>query len=59
MNAAELPLAEGLVEEGYLFAKLLRTEEAQVNMRRFLDLGGQTREAELHMRDLCEKLGAD
>ena len=59
VNAAELPLAEGLVEEGYLFAKLLRTEEAQVNMRRFLDLGGQTREGELHMGDLCEKLGAD
>ncbi len=46
VNAAELPLAQGLVEEDYLFQTLLRTEAAQRNMRRFLELGGQTREAE-------------
>ncbi len=57
MNAAELPLKEGLVEEAYFFAKLLRTKGAQENMRRFLDLGGQTRGGELAMGDLCEKLG--
>jgi enoyl-CoA hydratase/carnithine racemase len=57
VNAAELPLAEGLVEEGYLFQRLTRTESAQTNMRRFLDLGGQTREAELAMGALCAQLG--
>jgi enoyl-CoA hydratase/carnithine racemase len=57
VNAADLPLAEGLVEEGYLFQRLLRTEGAQKNMRRFLDLGGQTHEAEIEMGALCEQLG--
>jgi enoyl-CoA hydratase/carnithine racemase len=57
VNAAERPLAEGLVEEGYLFQKLIRTPGAQTNMRRFLDLGGQTHEAEMAMGSLCEQLG--
>ncbi len=57
VNAAELPLKEGLVEEGYLFARSLRTQGAQQNMRRFLELGGQTREAELEMGELAAKLG--
>jgi enoyl-CoA hydratase/carnithine racemase len=49
VDAAALPLDEGLVEEGYLFQTLLRTDAAQVNMRRFLELGGQTREGELEV----------
>ena len=57
VNASELPLPQGLVEEGYLFQRLLRTKGAQENMRRFLDLGGQKREAELAMGVLCEQLG--
>ncbi len=59
VNAAELPLEEGLVEEAYLFQSLLRTKGAQENMRRFLDLGGQTREAELEMGKLAGKLGKE
>jgi len=59
VNAAELPLEEGLVEEAYLFQSLLRTQSAQENMRRFLDLGGQTREAELEMGELAGKLGKE
>ncbi|MEE2674790.1 MAG: enoyl-CoA hydratase/isomerase family protein [Myxococcota bacterium] len=55
VNAAELPLAEGLVEEAYLFQRLLRTEDAQRNMRRFLELGGQTREGELEVADLSSR----
>jgi enoyl-CoA hydratase/carnithine racemase len=55
--AAE-PLPEpGLLEEAYLFQTLLRTPSARRNMRRFVDLGGQTREAELAMGELCAKLG--
>jgi len=37
----------------------LRTDEAKRNLQEFLALGGQTREAELHMGDLCARLGED
>lgn len=57
VNAAEQPLAEGLAEEAYLFQKLLRTEEAQHSMRRFLEIGGQTRDGELHVNELSGRLG--
>jgi len=57
VDAAELPLEQGLIEEAYLFQKSLRTKGAQQNMRRFLDLGGQTRDAELEMGALSGRLG--
>lgn len=57
VNAAELPLAEGLVEEAYLFQRLLRTDGAQQNMRKFLQIGGQTREGELRVGELGGELG--
>lgn len=57
VNEAETPLAEGLVEEAFLFQQLLRTEDAQRNMRRFLDIGGQTREGELEVDRLSGRLG--
>jgi enoyl-CoA hydratase/carnithine racemase len=57
VNAAEKELREGLADEGYLFQQLVRTPEAQANMRRFLKIGGQTREGELRMGELCERLG--
>ena len=56
VNAAELPLAEGLIEEAYFFQRLLRTEEAQRNMRRFLEIGGQAREGELDVAELGARL---
>jgi len=59
VNAAERPLIDGLYEEAYLFERLLRTDEAKRNLQKFLALGGQTREAELHMGDLCARLGED
>lgn len=49
-------LAEGMVEEAYLFQQLLRTQDAQHNMRRFLELGGQTRDGELEVGELSGKL---
>lgn len=55
-NATDLPLREGLLEEQYLFQQLLRTEEAQPTMRRFLEIGGQTREGELRMGELAAEL---
>jgi len=57
VNQAESPLEEGLVEEAYLFQHLLRTEDAQRNMRRFLEIGGQTRDGELEVDRLSGKLG--
>ena len=59
VNAAARPLIDGLYEEAYLFERLLRTDEAKRNMQKFLELGGQTREAELHMGELCARLGED
>jgi enoyl-CoA hydratase/carnithine racemase len=59
VDAADRPLNEGLVEEAYLFQELLRTAGAQHNMRRFLELGGQTREGELKVGELNRRLGDD
>ena len=56
VDAADRPLAEGLVEEAYLFQRLLRNESAQQNMRRFLQIGGQTREGELRVNELATQL---
>jgi enoyl-CoA hydratase/carnithine racemase len=56
LNAERLPLAEGLLEEAYLFQQTLRDPEAKAAMRRFLELGGQTREAELRVGDLVTEL---
>ena len=57
VNAAELPLNEGLAEEAYLFQRLLRTDGAQTNMAKFLEIGGQTREGELRVGELNAELG--
>ena len=57
VNAAQMPLAEGLVEEAYLFQRLLRTDSAQKNMSRYLEIGGQTREGELRVNELNAELG--
>ncbi|MED5293176.1 MAG: hypothetical protein VYB56_04895 [Actinomycetota bacterium] len=55
-NADTLPLNEGLMEERYLFQCLLRTQEAEPAMRSFLDVGGQTREAEKRMGQLVTEV---
>ena len=55
-NAETLPLSEGLMEERFLFQKLLRTQEAAPAMRSFLDAGGQTREAENRMGELVTEV---
>ena len=57
VNGAELDLAEGLRREAYLFQRLLRTDGAQRNMRRFLEIGGQTPEDELRVGELGGELG--
>ena len=57
VNASVKPLAEGLADEAHLFDILLRTPEAKANMARFMEIGGQTREGELRMGELCAELG--
>jgi enoyl-CoA hydratase/carnithine racemase len=47
VNAAELPTVEGLLEEEHYFYQSLATEEAQKRMAKFMELGGQTRQAEV------------
>ncbi|HET6470418.1 MAG TPA: enoyl-CoA hydratase/isomerase family protein [Pseudomonadales bacterium] len=56
INSADKPLSEGLPDEAYLFQRTLRTEGAQRNMRRFLEMGGQTREGELKVAELMAKV---
>ena len=56
MNAAELPTVEGLLEEADCFNRSLPTAAARRRMARFLELGGQTREAELALGGLVERL---
>ena len=58
VDCAALPLEQGLIEESFLFDSLLRTADAQKNMQRFLEYGGQTREVELEVDLLSAKLGA-
>ena len=57
VDCSALPLREGLIEEAFLFDSLLRTQDAQKNMRRFLEYGGQTREGELEVDRLSGRLG--
>lgn len=57
VDGAESRLADGLTEEAYLFQCLLRTNDAQRNMQRFLEIGGQTREGELEVDRLSGELG--
>ena len=59
VNGSELPLIEGQRNEAYLFQRLLRTDDAQRNMRRFLEIGGQTREGELRVGALGGELGSE
>ena len=56
INNAEKPLSEALPDEAFLFQRTLRTEGAQRNMRRFLEMGGQTREGELKVGELMAKV---
>jgi enoyl-CoA hydratase/carnithine racemase len=57
VDAAE-PRREGLLEEAYLFQRLLRTADAQAAMTRFMQAGGQTREGELRLAELCEDVAS-
>jgi enoyl-CoA hydratase/carnithine racemase len=57
INSADKPLAEGFRDESYLFQQLVRSDSGRRNMRKFLDLGGQTRAGELKIQELNGLLG--
>jgi enoyl-CoA hydratase/carnithine racemase len=56
VNASELPTVEGLIEEAHYFNQSVATPEAQKRMAILMELGGQTREAELELDAFAEKL---
>jgi enoyl-CoA hydratase/carnithine racemase len=58
IDASAKPLEEGLRDESFLFQSLLREDSAQRNMKRFLEIGGQTREGELRVAELSGEVGA-
>jgi enoyl-CoA hydratase/carnithine racemase len=56
VNAAELPTFAGLLEEAHAFNRSLATDAASARMARFLALGGQTRDVEMNLGGLLDKL---
>ncbi|MDE2462720.1 MAG: enoyl-CoA hydratase/isomerase family protein [Alphaproteobacteria bacterium] len=58
VDASAGPLAEGLREEAFLFQRLIREPSARSAMARFLEIGGQTREGELNVEELCARLSS-
>lgn len=56
-NAEEMSIAEGLWEETILFTQAIQSAPAQARMKRFIELGGQTREVELDIQGLVKALG--
>lgn len=57
INSADKPLVEGFRDESYLFQQLVRTASGRRNMRKFLEIGGQTRDGELRIQELNGLLG--
>ncbi|WP_164155757.1 enoyl-CoA hydratase/isomerase family protein [Sandarakinorhabdus rubra] len=52
IDNSRLPLAEGCVQETVLFQRAMFTDPARRAMRRFMELGGQTRAGELKVAEL-------
>jgi len=52
VDSATLPMAEGCQQEADLFQTLLFSDPARHAMRRFLELGGQTRDGELRVAQI-------
>jgi enoyl-CoA hydratase/carnithine racemase len=56
VDSAALPLEDGCKIEAKLFQTLLFTDTARTQMRRFLELGGQTRAGELRVAELSAEV---
>lgn len=59
IEASALPLDEGCRIESSLFQTLLFSDAARKKMRRFLELGGQTRETELRVAELSAEVAGE
>jgi enoyl-CoA hydratase/carnithine racemase len=55
-NAGVLTHDEGRIEEAFLFQQTIREPEARERMRRFLTLGGQTRDGERDLTEILDRL---
>jgi enoyl-CoA hydratase/carnithine racemase len=55
-NADTMSLHDGMLEEAFLFQQTLRDPEAQRRMKRFIEVGGQTREGEKDLLATVDKL---
>ena len=57
VDAAELPTMDGLLEEAHYFNQTLGARATRARMARFMEIGGQTREAEMGtIETLLDKL---
>jgi enoyl-CoA hydratase/carnithine racemase len=56
VNAAELPIVEGFIEEAHFSDQAMVSTTARRLMRKFLDIGGQSRQAELDFKGLIDRL---
>jgi enoyl-CoA hydratase/carnithine racemase len=56
VNAAELPIVEGLIEEAHFLNRCAAGDSARKRMRKFLEMGGQTREVELGLGAFVDRL---
>lgn len=57
VDAAGGTASDGLLDEAYAFSRSLATTPARARMARFMELGGQTREVELDLGALVDRLG--
>ena len=57
VEAAEGPTREGLLEEAWCFQQTLGLEETKSRLAQFLEHGGQTREVELELAGVFDRLG--
>lgn len=56
VNAADLPIVEGFIEEAHFSNQAMVSATARRLMRKFLEIGGQSRQAELDLKGLIDRL---
>jgi enoyl-CoA hydratase/carnithine racemase len=56
VNAAELPIVEGFIEEAHFSNQAMVSATARRLMRKFLEIGGQSGQAELDFKGLIDRL---
>jgi len=59
VNGVDGNAEDGLFDETWFFQRLIRTDAARAKMAQFLEIGGQTREGELVVNKLVDRLTGD